>query len=123
MRRHFSGFCAFGVGFWISLQSTVSIGVNLGLLPTKGLTLPLISSGGSSVLMTCAAIGLLLRVSYELDRAERQVARVREGAPGAELQELPDLPAPAHSPAATEPVAVPGPRGTRRIEPRFGAVA
>jgi hypothetical protein len=57
-----------------ALQSFVSIGVNLGVLPTKGLTLPLISSGGSSVLMTCAAMGLLLRVSYELDRTERQVA-------------------------------------------------
>ncbi len=77
MRRHFSGYCAFGVALWIGLQSFVSIGVNLGLLPTKGLTLPLISSGGSSVLMTCAAVGLLLRVSYELDRAQRQVARLR----------------------------------------------
>jgi cell division protein FtsW len=77
MRRHFSGYCAFGVALWIGLQSFVSIGVNLGLLPTKGLTLPLISSGGSSVLMTCAALGLLLRVSYELDRAQRQVARLR----------------------------------------------
>ena len=46
----------------------MSIGVNLGVLPTKGLTLPLISSGGSSVLMTCAAIGLLLRISYEVSR-------------------------------------------------------
>ena len=45
---------AFGVALWMALQSLVSIGVNLGLLPTKGLTLPLISSGGSSVLMTCA---------------------------------------------------------------------
>ena len=77
MRRHFAGYCAFGIALWISLQSFVSIGVNLGLLPTKGLTLPLISSGGSSVLMTCAALGLLLRVSYELDRAERQVAKLR----------------------------------------------
>ena len=48
----------------------MSIGVNLGVLPTKGLTLPLISSGGSSVMMTCAAIGLLIRVSYEVSRAE-----------------------------------------------------
>jgi hypothetical protein len=55
MRRHFAGYCAFGIALWIGLQSMVSIGVNLGLLPTKGLTLPLISSGGSSVLMTCAA--------------------------------------------------------------------
>ena len=77
MRRHFAGYCAFGVALWMSLQSFVSIGVNLGLLPTKGLTLPLISSGGSSVLMTCMALGVLLRVSYELDRAERQVARLR----------------------------------------------
>jgi cell division protein FtsW len=120
MRRHFAGFCAFGVGFWIALQSTVSIGVNLGLLPTKGLTLPLISSGGSSVMMTCVAIGLLLRVTYELDRAERQVARVREGAPGAELQELPDMPAPTAPPV--DAVALPG-RGPRRIEPKLGAVA
>ncbi len=75
--RHFAANCAFGVALWIALQAFVSIGVNLGLLPTKGLTLPLISSGGSSVLMTCAAIGLLLRVSFETDRASRQVARLR----------------------------------------------
>ena len=117
MRRHFAGYCAFGVGFWISLQSTVSIGVNLGLLPTKGLTLPLISSGGSSALMTCMAIGLLLRVSYELDRAERQVARVREGGAPGELSDVPEpMPAPAEAVA-------PAGRGPRRIEPRIGAVA
>jgi cell division protein FtsW len=81
MGRMFAGYCAFGIGLWLALQALVSIGVNLGLLPTKGLTLPLISSGGSSVLMTAAAIGLLLRISYELDRTERQVARQR-----AELQ-------------------------------------
>ncbi len=75
--RHFAANCAFGVGLWIAFQAFVSMGVNLGLLPTKGLTLPLISSGGSSTLMTCAAIGLLLRVSYETDRAMRQVARLR----------------------------------------------
>src|SRR3546814_20562491 len=81
MRRHFAGYCAFGVALTISLQAFVSIGVNLGILPTKGLTLPPVSSGGSSVLMPCAALGLLLRVSYELDRAERQAARrLGEGA-------------------------------------------
>ena len=84
MGRAFAGFCAFGVALWLSLQALVSVGVNLGLLPTKGLTLPLISSGGSSVLMTCAAIGLLLRVSYELDRTEKVVARHRGGAVAAE---------------------------------------
>ena len=90
MRRHFAGYCAFGIALWMSLQSFVSIGVNLGLLPTKGLTLPLISSGGSSVLMTCAAIGLLLRVSYELDRAERQVARLRGESPAARRRLRPE---------------------------------
>ena len=81
MRRHFAGYVAFGIALMIGLQALVSMGVNLGLLPTKGLTLPLISSGGSSVMMTCVAIGLLLRVSYELDRAQRQVVRLRgEGA-------------------------------------------
>jgi cell division protein FtsW len=70
----FAGYCACGVGLWIAAQALVSIGVNLGILPTKGLTLPLISSGGSSVLMTVAAIGLLLRSSYEITRAEAQAA-------------------------------------------------
>jgi cell division protein FtsW len=68
----FAGYCAFGTGLWLGLQTLVSIGVNLGVLPTKGLTLPLISSGGSSVLMTCVAIGFLLRVSYEVTRAENR---------------------------------------------------
>lgn len=68
--QRFAGYCAFGVSLMIALQALVSIGVNLGVLPTKGLTLPLISSGGSSVMMTCAAIGLLIRVSYEVSRAE-----------------------------------------------------
>lgn len=75
--RHFSANCAFGVALWLGLQSVVSVGVNLGLLPTKGLTLPLISSGGSSVMMTCLALGLLLRVSFETERARRQSGRLR----------------------------------------------
>ena len=71
--QYFAGYCAFGIGLMIGLQTLVSIGVNLGVLPTKGLTLPLISSGGSSVLMTCAAIGLLLRISFEVSRAENRL--------------------------------------------------
>jgi cell division protein FtsW len=77
----FAGYCAFGVGLWLSVQALVSIGVNLGVLPTKGLTLPLISSGGSSLLMTCAALGLLLRVSYELTRREAELALERDAEP------------------------------------------
>ena len=124
MRRHFAGYCAFGVALMIGMQSLVSIGVNLGLLPTKGLTLPLVSSGGSSVMMTCVALGLLLRVSYELDRAQRQVARLRgDAAPPAPVA------APAAVPTTQPPLpAAPAPapvRGTsrlrQRVEPRFGA--
>jgi cell division protein FtsW len=119
MRRHFAGYCAFGIALWMSLQSLVSIGVNLGLLPTKGLTLPLISSGGSSVLTTCVALGLLLRVSYELDRAQRQVARLRGEAaqPGAG-----DIP-PTSQPAVPQTLGVA--RGTsrlrQRVEPTLGS--
>jgi len=65
--RPFAGYLAYGVGLWLSFQALVSMGVNMGVLPTKGLTLPLISSGGSSILMTCMALGLVLRVKYELD--------------------------------------------------------
>jgi len=117
MRRHFAGYIAFGIGLWIGMQSFVSIGVNLGLLPTKGLTLPLISSGGSSVLMTCVAIGLLLRVSYELSRAERQVALLR-GEPG----QTAEPPAPA---TAAGPIAAVGgaKRAAGRVEPRFERIA
>jgi len=74
--RHFAGYCAFGVSLMLALQALVSIGVNLGVLPTKGLTLPLVSSGGSSVMMTCAAIGLLARVSYEVSRADNAMLQV-----------------------------------------------
>lgn len=73
--QRFGGYCAFGISLLLAFQALVSIGVNLGVLPTKGLTLPMISSGGSSVLMTCAAIGLLARVSYELSRAENAAAQ------------------------------------------------
>jgi cell division protein FtsW len=53
------------------------MGVNLGVLPTKGLTLPLISSGGSSVLMTFLALGIVFRIRYELDRdTPLNIARV-----------------------------------------------
>jgi cell division protein FtsW len=73
----FAGYCAFGVGLWLSVQAMVSIGVNLGVLPTKGLTLPLVSAGGSSLLMTCAAIGLVLRVGYEVTRRANELALAR----------------------------------------------
>lgn len=63
--QHFSGFLAYGLGMWVAIQFIVSIGVNTGLLPTKGLTLPLMSYGGSSVLVNCIVIAVLLRIDHE----------------------------------------------------------
>jgi cell division protein FtsW len=63
--RHFAGFLAYGFGIWIAIQFMVSIGVNTGLLPTKGLTLPLMSYGGSSVLVNCIVVAILLRIDHE----------------------------------------------------------
>jgi cell division protein FtsW len=67
--QRFAGYIAFGIALMIGLQTMVSIGVNLGALPTKGLTLPLISYGGSSIVLTCAMAGVMLRATYEINRA------------------------------------------------------
>ncbi|AGY92488.1 hypothetical protein SPICUR_07640 [Spiribacter curvatus] len=69
--RHFGGLLAYGVGIAFGLQAFVNMGVNLGLLPTKGLTLPLMSYGGSSLLATALALGLLMRADLECRRAGR----------------------------------------------------
>lgn len=59
---HFAAYVAYGIGFWVGLQVIFHIGVNLAILPPKGLTLPLMSYGGSSLLVVCLAMGLLMRV-------------------------------------------------------------
>ncbi len=61
----FGGFLAYGIGLWFVFQAYVNIGVNMGVLPTKGLTLPFMSYGGSSLVVCLLAAMLLLRVSYE----------------------------------------------------------
>ncbi|MEO1957560.1 MAG: FtsW/RodA/SpoVE family cell cycle protein, partial [Methylophilaceae bacterium] len=63
--RYFSALLAQGIGVWIGVQAIINIGVNMGLLPTKGLTLPLLSFGGSGLLANCIAMALLLRIDYE----------------------------------------------------------
>ncbi|HTR10381.1 MAG TPA: putative lipid II flippase FtsW [Paraburkholderia sp.] len=63
--RTFAGLVAKGLGVWFGAQAFINMGVNLGLLPTKGLTLPLVSYGGSGILLNCIAVALLLRVDYE----------------------------------------------------------
>jgi cell division protein FtsW len=61
----FAGLAAKGIGIWIGVQTFINMGVNLGLLPTKGLTLPLMSYGGSGVLFNCVGLAILLRIDYE----------------------------------------------------------
>lgn len=68
MERRFAAFAAWGIGLWIGLQALIGMGVNLGVLPTKGLTLPLISTGGSSMIMTLLALAIVVRVGWELDQ-------------------------------------------------------
>jgi len=69
--RNFSALVAQGIGVWIGAQAMINIGVNMGVLPTKGLTLPFLSFGGSGMLVNCVAASLLLRVDYE----NRRIAR------------------------------------------------
>jgi cell division protein FtsW len=64
--RCFESYLAIGIGTWLGLQAFINVGVNMGILPTKGLTLPLISYGRSSLIVTMIAIGMLLRIHHEL---------------------------------------------------------
>jgi cell division protein FtsW len=74
----FQAYCAAGFGMWLGLQTFVNIGVNLGLLPTKGLTLPLMSYGASSILVTLGWLGLLMRIHHEASVAGRLAVPRRE---------------------------------------------
>ena len=66
----FSVYVAYGCGLWLGLQAYVNIGVNLGLLPTKGLTLPLMSYGGNSIIVACLVIAMLQRIHMEVRMAD-----------------------------------------------------
>jgi len=68
--NQFAAYLSYGIGIWLGLQAFINIGVNMGVLPTKGLTLPLMSYGGSSLIVVCASIGLLLRISYECSNGQ-----------------------------------------------------
>jgi cell division protein FtsW len=69
--RYFPALLAQGIGIWIGFQALINMGVNMGLLPTKGLTLPLMSFGGSGLIVNCVAIAVLIRIDWE----NRQLAR------------------------------------------------
>lgn len=80
----FAAYVAAGFGLWIGLQAFINIGVNMGVLPTKGLTLPLMSYGRSSLVVTLAWIGLVMRVYHEAMSETRGSASVRRRASDAE---------------------------------------
>ena len=71
--RCFAALVAQGIAIWIGVQSFINMGVNMGLLPTKGLTLPMMSFGGSGILVNCVSIAILLRIDWE----NRQMMRGR----------------------------------------------
>ena len=75
--RLFEAYLAIGLGAWLGLQAFINIGVNMGLLPTKGLTLPLISYGRSSLIVAIVALGLIMRIHHELVVDARPVNRRR----------------------------------------------
>jgi cell division protein FtsW len=72
--RPFAALTAHGIGVWLGTQVVINMGVNMGVLPTKGLTLPLLSFGGSGIVANCLAIAILLRVDYENRRLLRGFA-------------------------------------------------
>ena len=78
LEQRFRGFFAFGIGFWIFFQGFVNLGMALGLLPTKGLTFPLVSYGGSSIIIMSATIGILLRIDHENRLQRGGQARLRD---------------------------------------------
>ncbi len=71
LERPFAALTAHGIGIWIGIQAFINIGVNMGVLPTKGLTLPLLSFGGSGIVANCIALAIVMRVDYENRRLLR----------------------------------------------------
>jgi cell division protein FtsW len=71
LERSFAALVAQGIGVWIGVQAFINIGVNVGVLPTKGLTLPLLSFGGSGIVANCVALAILMRIDFENRRLLR----------------------------------------------------
>jgi cell division protein FtsW len=65
LERYYAALVAQGVGVWLAVQAFINMGVNMGLLPTKGLTLPFLSFGGTGIVMNCVAVAILLRIDFE----------------------------------------------------------
>jgi len=76
----FQAYCAASFGIWVGVQACINIGVNMGLLPTKGLTLPLLSYGGSSLMVTLGWLGLIMRIAHEASLSGRSAVPRKERA-------------------------------------------
>ncbi len=97
MGKAFGAYVAYGVSLVFSAQLIINVGVNIGLLPTKGLTLPFLSYGGSSLLISCVLIALILRINYELFLARADIKVKKYGAKG--TRDLLDDMSPRRKPA------------------------
>lgn len=86
----FAAYMAYGIGMWLVMQASINMGVNMGLLPTKGLTLPLMSYGGSSLVVCCMAVGFLLRIHHECGVLNQQ-AIVRSSKSGRRSASAPKI--------------------------------
>ena len=75
--ERFSAFIAYGLGIWFGFQSFVNMGVNMGILPTKGLTLPLMSYGGGSMMIMCCAVALIFRIQSEVTEINASMPKER----------------------------------------------
>lgn len=80
-KKFFEAYVAYGFSLWLGLQAMINIGVNSGLLPTKGLTLPLMSYGGNSLLINCVVLAILLRIAHDcrLSAFETRLAKYQQG--------------------------------------------
>ena len=81
MRRekYFAALVAQGIAVWLSVQAFINMGVNMGLLPTKGLTLPFLSYGGTGIIVNCVAVAVLLRIDAENRAPPASSKGVRKG--------------------------------------------
>ena len=75
--KYFAALVAQGIAVWITVQAFINMGVNMGMLPTKGLTLPFLSFGGTGILVNCVAVAILLRIDYENRAQSRTTSKVR----------------------------------------------
>ena len=76
----FAAYVAYGIAMLFATQVFINFGVNTGLLPTKGLTLPFLSYGGNSLLVSCFMVGVLMRIEYELDNGLLENAEAEQSA-------------------------------------------